>query len=704
MRWLGTWRAKGHDDAGASLVLALAFMIGTGVVTGGLLTYASTSLATAVTVRERAELTYATDGALKAAITATANSTYDNAAGEWCLNHGYLTVPGVTASSGANVNSGVNGDAVAVACAPAVGTGAASSQVPINPANRPYQALLTTGTSDAEPGLGMQSNNVLWVHGGVKVNSSITSGGSPCPASPQPPDGNCSELYDDAGQVLASTSCDAMTIFSMPPFRCRTYARYPTPPYDQPPPAPSALDYQVVPSCPSGPLVEFRPGYYDDGAALNHLFAHCGHGSHAKTFWFHPGTYSFDFRDASAAAHVWTIGNDARVVGGTPSGWAPGLTGPSFPGACVSPLESTSNGGVRFVFGGDSQLRISKAHVELCGQYSGSSPPIVLYGATSGSTPEASTQTLKAATARNLTSTPFHHLQNITEADRHPATALLNGFGAGAAARVQVSGFAPGTPIPAGSVLVSATVQVSHRDVRLGPHGNLSRLRVSVTPDRPGAPTVDREVPIHSDTVSSGFHRDMLDVTAELQEEVHAHGFSGMTAIYDAEVRAGVLAVEDLDSVQLTISYVPPSVRAETGCVGAVPYPGPGCALLVSRGEGTALYLQGTVYAPRAALDIQLTNVAAAVFRVGVIARSVRVNVTPSSTYSGPVFDVPVTDSAGPTPLQVFFTAYACPQGSSCDPAAIPNAPWKKVGLARATFSAPRGTRTVTVNGWQIVR
>ncbi len=705
-------RPRRGDDTGASLILALAFMIGIGLVSGGLLTYASTSFRAALAVQSRAKLSYDAEGALQAAIAQTTASSYDNAPGENCLSNGFMTF------------TGPNGNTMAVSCAPGVDTGAASGRVPINDHNRPDAALLTLGTSGSEPGLDLGSNNILFVHGGVAVNSGITAGGHPCAGSPQPPTGNCSELYDDSAQVLARGSCPGVSIFSTPAAVCNTHTAYADPDYAAPATGTSALVYRSVPpSCPAGAVVTFEPGYYDDGAALNQLFDSCG----ARTFWFKPGTYFFDFHNDgsglwSGSSHDWAISNPgARVVGGTPSGWNPAGGGaPSIPGACLSPLDSTANGGVEFVFGGDSRLSITNAKVELCGRYSSDAPPIAVYGAKSGSDPAPSSATLVTdgsgtGYGHNIT---FAHPEYITDTGQTPvraATAVITAPGGGrggrpaATASVVVTGFGPPAQIPAGSVLTSATLLVSHRDENLSTGDSLNSLRVTETPDRSGASAHTVAVPTYQDRNHSGYHADTIDLTSQLQDEVHSYGFTGMSLRYDASVAAGNSVTEYLDTLQLQLTYVLPAVRAEGGCVGAAPYPSGGsCALVTTRGAQTAFYVAGTTYVPRAALDIQLTNASGQVFRAGLIARTLRIQVTASSSYPGPVLDVP-SNSSGPTPLQVFFTAYTCPQGSSCNPADLPNAPWQKVALAQAAFTDPSGSpvpgsRTVHVGSWQLLR
>lgn len=116
----------------------------------------------------------------------------------------------------------------------------------------------------------------------------------------------------------------------------------PTPPF----PVPS--DRPTVPTCPGGQnVVTFAPGTYDSTAtaALNHLL---GGSCTNRTFWFQPGTYSFDIDDPAVAAadrHRLVIDDPtAKVVFGAPHGWSV-TTGPAtsdFPVACDPAVSGAS--------------------------------------------------------------------------------------------------------------------------------------------------------------------------------------------------------------------------------------------------------------------------------------------------------------------------------------------------------------------------
>ena len=79
-------------------------------------------------------------------------------------------------------------------------------------------------------------------------------------------------------------------------------------------------------------------------------------------------------------------------------------------------------------------------------------------------------------------------------------------------------------------------------------------------------------------------------------------------------------------------SYPPASgFRRQSGCVSNVG-PGPSCSLLTMTGGGSFFSVAGTVYAPLARFDVQMTSDATRVFGRGIIARSILVSITGSST------------------------------------------------------------------------
>jgi hypothetical protein len=118
---------------------------------------------------------------------------------------------------------------------------------------------------------------------------------------------------------------------------------------------------------------------------------------------------------------------------------------------------------------------------------------------------------------------------------------------------------------------------------------------------------------------------------------------------------------EGLDGVTLTVDYTPaptPAFHRESGCIRVAPYGAAGsCALVQTSGANARLALHGTAYAPVAPFDVQLTNGTYQVFERGLIARSLRANLTPAcGTCNTPAFSLPPA-SPGTTTQHVLFQA-----------------------------------------------
>ncbi|HET9657480.1 MAG TPA: hypothetical protein VFP72_19165 [Kineosporiaceae bacterium] len=387
-------RRPAREDRGASLLIALVFVTVTGLVVASLLGYVTSSVRSVKATDARVASSYDADGALQTALQDLNSSGYNNAAGD-------------TACASPRVYEAKNTDQsgntkIQVVCSPASGTGAQSPR----PKNLPENALLTLSRATWEDGLSKGKNNVLKVTGPIASNSTITqASGTLCDATPQPPGSktNCQEIYVDQGAVTAIGACDPLpssgkgtAIYSTESVRCGTHATPAAAPGYVLPTASTAwttaekaFALQPVPQCPakaSTKTVEFTPGYYNDAKKLNDLFKNCS----PRAFLFPHGFYYFDFKNGeipglAAAAHVWDISSPVTVVAGTAQGWDPNATTtsapPAVPGACVSPLNSQSNGGSVFVFGGDSRLNLTAGSLEICAQYDATQPPLAVYGA-----------------------------------------------------------------------------------------------------------------------------------------------------------------------------------------------------------------------------------------------------------------------------------------------------------------------------------
>ena len=258
-------------------------------------------------------------------------------------------------------------------------------------------------------------------------------------------------------------------------------------------------------------------------------------------------------------------------------------------------------------------------------------------------------------------------------------------------APVTINGFAPAGAIPAGSVLESAALKVTHRH---SDPASTDRLEVSVdvgsgvpltasVTGAPGGPAYQTStVPLDADR------------TGSLAQDVYAGTFTGVSVALTAGLTlAG--DTEDIDAVRLELSYTPPALRAADGCVTNGPYPSntSACALVEASGR---LFVQGTVYAPEGVLDLAVGPGTTPILQAGVVVRALHLSAT--GTLSGVAIDVPA-DSPGFT-FGLQLVAYICPGALICPPSGRP-ALQARIGLVDANPSAPvAGRRAVTVLGW----
>jgi hypothetical protein len=353
---------------------------------------------------------------------------------------------------------------------------------------------------------------------------------------------------------------------------------------------------------------------------------------------------------------------------------------------------------VQFIFGGDSRLSVKAAAAEICGTYSVSKPPVAIYGLGSGSETTTALSTLKPTAV-----TPGDFGANATVANL--AEADGTGFASWNSAKrndngtVTVSGFAPPSAIPAGSILKTAAVRVRHRHTDAT---TTDTITVTLTPNGGTATTAGS---LAGGTGGAAFRNDTVTLNAAATEQLARSVYAGTFTGAEIALKTSLVAnndTEDVDAIQLDLSYVAPAFRAPTGCVTATPYTGTGstaCALVMTvNNSGGQFYVQGTTYAPKAAIDISLNNIAEQVFRFGVIARTLWVKATGSYAYAGAVIEVP-DDSPGFV-FSVYLTVYVCPGAATCGTAGAA-ALRVKVAFVDADPTTPLpGRRQVAVLSW----
>lgn len=713
------------DDSGASLIIVLAFMTFVGLIVGALLTYSGTSLTGTTSTKYRTDVSLDADGATKVAINQIRNATYDNDGSFDTCD----LAPSDNATATLTFTAPNTGGATKVTCAGGPGTGVDGGLVPINSSNRPGAALLTLGTSASEPGLDVQasgSGTALRIKGQVYVNSNATVGSS-------------GSVAVQNAQFHARTGCSG-SITSDVPKNCSdtgTGSAWSDPGYTAPDTSSLTLRSTPVASCAAASqTITFSPGYYDDVEILNNLTtqSQCA----GKTLWFQPGTYFFDFHNGegaplSNAGHEWTVSRNVKIVAGTRSStWTDLSQSPTIPGACVSPLTTVANNGVEFVFGGDSHINMTDGQMEICGNYSATHPAISVYGAKTGTDTTHTNQpahgTTHATPTLSPAALPFTAPAKAYSINNDPAYANLDTTGGGSppdTAGLTLTGFVPADAVPAGSLLSAATVEVVHRDntAQTNVFGT-NALSVDVTPNRAGATSlwstdfnatpVDNAVTAWTTSTFNGTNAAAL-LTA-LRAEAHDKGLTdGLKVTFKAKIANNKKALVNLDAIRLTLTWKAPAVRAQSGCATTVPAlvnynNSGGCFLISINGNNAIAYFQGTTYAPRSAIYVKLNNVSQQVFKSGLVVRAVKVDVTGSFQFSGPVFEIP-SDAFGPGPTEVYFTTYLCPSGLTCsgDPA-VSVGNWRKAVTARVAYadatpgSPSPGHRDVTVKSWTTYR
>jgi len=108
--------------------------------------------------------------------------------------------------------------------------------------------------------------------------------------------------------------------------------------------------------------------------------------------------------------------------------------------------------------------------------------------------------------------------------------------------------------------------------------------------------------------------------------------------------------------------------------------------------------VQGTTYAPTAAIDITLNNAAEQVFRFGVVSRTLFVKETGSTCYTGPVIEVP-DDSPGYA-FDALLNVFVC-DTAPCGTTGTPNLK-VKVAFVDANAATPiSGQRQIVIESWE---
>ncbi|MGW2479864.1 hypothetical protein ACWCWQ_08585 [Streptomyces sp. NPDC001571] len=522
-------RAGGPDEQGATLMLALVFVVVFGLVTVAVLSFAGTGLKAAGVYVDQGRRSYSADGATQLAIK-------NFSQGNPCAD--YTAPP-------------INGRRMIVHCDP-LNTSPSTTR-----ATQPQDALRSLGRA-ATDGVNVTAHG-LRVQGSVFSHSNITTGtGASMVVS---------------GDVSAVGDCSsAMSQTRLPPSQL-PYAHdcaNDTPPApadevmgadpDYTPPATAVPPRRTVPACPDPAswLVRLQPGYYDDARALTRL---TGGDCHNVVVWLQPGLYYFDFTFTGGTA-VWTVDDPTvSVVGGTPAGWTPAAaTRPAIPspGAC----ERTRPEGVEVMMGGGSRFQVDRGHAELCAPVTPGAQQVAVYGVQ----PPKPSHTLKpTAVAANTGFADPDHALTGGEQPTPPGCAQPTGTAQCTAdavldptkrqsASMQLAGFTP--QVPPGSVITGATLRVRHQD-----QGDLTapgavKVTTAIGGDTCRTDNLPRHPALAPDPPIDLLGRCGLGDPARL---------AGLTVTYTATLDSdGTTATERLDGIWLEVAYRTPTVSKPT--------------------------------------------------------------------------------------------------------------------------------------------
>lgn len=607
-----------RDEDGSVLIMALIFVTVMGLVVGAMADLASVNMRNTVNTRDQREAVYTANSGVNAAIEAFRQNPDPDVCDQ---------------PLGIN---GLDDSDVLVTCIPTSGSSSGSPG-----SNQPPLALIALTADGAEPGFFADSGGQPYVVGGMYSNTTVSLSGSSTLTVEGPLVARNGCITDGTSSIVsdpAVTQCNIGTA---------AYANGADPLYTA---AVSTVPtYRDVPSCPASGPVTMQPGTYNDGQALTDLFNDCA----GRVFHFRPasggsvGVFYFDF--TNAGSHEWTINNSATtVVGGT------FRSGVNTGNAQTTPVGQRCNAqadGVQFIFGGDSRINVQAGSVELCAQYdpTQTNQQIAIYGLDSR-WPVAGTTSSPTYNAASTSGTEFANPDRARLIDGNEASATVSG--ATPSRTVTLNGFDL-SGIPAGSQIHSVDLRVRHHESITTGQLSLSGELTGTGATFPCPSCLTKSATATTQTVSA---------TSAFPTRDSLQNLSFSYTLTKSGGNAAATYTGFLDGVNVVVSYTPPALRRQAGCVATGPYTGPSpgrCAFITTSGAQTSLSIEGTVYAPLAAVDVQLTNVSGQVFGRGIIARVVRGQLTASSTCIPPTcspFRLPTpTSTSGPT--EVVFLA-----------------------------------------------
>ncbi|MEU8775429.1 hypothetical protein [Streptomyces sp. NPDC048606] len=406
--------------------------------------------------------------------------------------------------------------------------------------------------------------------------------------------------------------------------------------------------------------------------------------------------------------------DDPGAAGGAPPTAAVTLSGPALPPSCAGPHRLATH---RDALGTDTLDLVAGCGLTDPGQLAGL---VVHYAASLGAgsagaaarldgvtlelayRPPIAVRPTTATSTATPTTAAFLDPLNARTLDATASTARL--ATAAPTASIRLGAFALPS-LPAGAVIDKVVLRVAHQaDAGTPPPPAPTEPPAQPGPPAPpGAPTPPAPpAPVAATLAVSG-----TGAACDADHALNAHpgalgvdvvdlGACGITKAdqlsalavdYAARLGAGSgEAAVRLDGVELDIVFRAPSIRALSGC----PASGDGCPVLKSTddadtaGARSRLVVNGTVYAPTAAVDLSMSGVDSQVVTRGIIARTIALGIRAAPGYLRPVIGIP--------PEPVLFTTYPAVTAQPASVTAI-------AGFEAPATGAPVDVTEATVPG-----
>ncbi|MCU1676622.1 MAG: hypothetical protein JWM93_1380 [Frankiales bacterium] len=646
---------RARNDEGMALPIALLIIGIIGVMVGVMLSYTRAGLVLTDSTTYASTQRLGVDGAAEAAITNASTAA----------SVGQFVTPACLAVAANQVGSAPASDVTCVERATSgapVTTGLGNTQ--------PLQAILTQGSATGTEGVSATATANVTVTGDVVTSPrlSVATGGS----------------LAVKGNILAGACTVTGTVRPVP--SCAAAAPSDPGAAGQPNAASWALPTGTMvadATLPAGcsAYMSFLPGRYTDLATLKARTDCAGAILH-----FAPGVYYFDFPDANPLWNV-TIASTSTMVGGTCAttaavtcSAATPVTALATPASGASACDVNGNG-VLFMFGGASRMRVSSGKVQLCGYKASGTSQRIAIAALPGTTAISFTTTTVATTG-TASSSATYPTGEVPACSTNggggqwtnPQAAYLPASDSASTSTIGANGSCSRyLTMPFGALnATSGTVSIAHTPGGTG----LVKARATFAS---GAAFNMTTVTCNN---CAGARNDTIAVTG-LSAADAAAGFTVQLWLVNNSsnpVSDVVTAVSASSSVTKSYSptTVPPAGTAYSPATESAANPA------ILRADGTAsLAIHGTIYAMRAAVDISLSSVSATVVDRGILARTVYLGTTRSTTFTGPVISIP---GSSYKPRIILFTI------------TVAGVPKLRVQATFAT-AAVDGT-TVTVNQW----